>query len=60
MTCAKALPPPESFDQNRRNRIGVRAAIGAKSALGESSSTTPVKCFETSSSHSSRLPKAGS
>ena len=50
---------PVICDQRLDRRIGARRARTRKFAVGVSSSTTPVKCFDTSASGSVRTPMAG-
>ena len=59
-TCSSAGQAPVMFDQSIDSLSGALAAIGANVSLRATSSTTPVKCLENSSSGSVRSPTAGS
>jgi hypothetical protein len=48
------------FDQSIDMRSGALAWMGANVSLRATSRTTPVKCFENSSSGNVRSPTAGS
>jgi hypothetical protein len=60
ITWASAGPMPVICDQRLFRRIGAVACTGRKRAAGVSSSTTPVKCLESSARGSLRTPIAGS